>query len=153
MAWVKTAAGMLYHHLLRAGVRIYEYCERPLHGKVAVVDGEWSTVGSSNLDPMSLSFNLEANVIIRDRAFNETLSANLERLMAATCSEVTEQTLGELKGWPLVQSFLAYHFIRRYPRWAQWLPRHVPRLVPAAASAASAAKSMAHAFAGGKEKA
>jgi cardiolipin synthase len=152
MAWVKTASGMLYHHLLRAGVKIYEYCERPLHGKVAVVDGEWATVGSSNLDPMSLSFNLEANVIIRDRGFNETLSANLEQLMVRACSEVTEQTLGELKGWPLVQSFLAYHFIRRYPRWAQWLPRHVPRLVPAAASASSA-KSMAPAFAGGKEKA
>jgi cardiolipin synthase len=116
------------------------------------VDGEWATVGSSNLDPMSLSFNLEANVIIRDRGFNETLSANLEQLMARACSEVTEQTLGELKGWPLVQSFLAYHFIRRYPRWAQWLPRHVPRLVPAAASASSA-KAMAPAFAGGKEKA
>jgi cardiolipin synthase len=51
-------------------VRIYEYCERPLHGKVAVMDDEWATVGSSNLDPLSLSLNLEANVIIRDRAFN-----------------------------------------------------------------------------------
>ena len=147
MAFVKTAAGMLYHHLLRSGVKIYEYCERPLHGKVAVMDDEWATVGSSNLDPMSLSFNLEANVIIRDRAFNETLSANLNKLMCAACSEVTEQKLGELKGWPMVQSFLAYHFTRRYPRWAQWLPRHVPRLVPAAASASTPA------FAGAKEKA
>jgi hypothetical protein len=45
---------MLYHHLLRAGVRIYEYCDRPLHGKVALMDDEWATVGSSNLDPLSL---------------------------------------------------------------------------------------------------
>jgi cardiolipin synthase len=131
MAFVKTAAEMLYHYLLRSGVRIYEYCERPLHGKVAVMDDEWATVGSSNLDPMSLSFNLEANVIIRDKAFTEVLSANLDKLMCNACSQVTEQQLGELKGWPLARSFLAYHFTRFYPRWAQWLPRHVPRLVPA----------------------
>jgi cardiolipin synthase A/B len=135
MPFVKTAASMLYHYLLRAGVKIYEYCERPLHGKVAVMDDEWATVGSSNLDPMSLSFNLEANVIIRDRGFNQTLSANLDKLMCGACSEVTQLTLGELQGWEKVRSFLAYHFTRHYPRWAQWLPRHVPRLLPAAGGA------------------
>ena len=151
MPFVKTAAEMLYHHLLRSGVKIYEYCQRPLHGKVAVMDDEWSTVGSSNLDPMSLSFNLEANVIIRDRGFNQTLSANLEKLMCSACSQVTVQELGDLKGWPMVRSFLAYHFTRHYPRWAQWLPRHVPRLVPAAGSQG---KPLAPVFAGGgKEKA
>lgn len=130
MPFVKTAASMLYHYLLRAGVRIYEYCERPLHGKVAIVDDDWATVGSSNLDPMSLSFNLEANVIIRDRHFNEVLSANLDKLMCHACSEVTAVGLGELQGWEKARSFLAYHFTRHYPRWAQWLPRHVPRLLP-----------------------
>lgn len=150
MPFVKIAAGMLYHNLLRAGVRIYEYCERPLHGKVAVMDDDWSTVGSSNLDPMSLSFNLEANVIIRDRDFTRTLAANLEKLMCNACNQVTEQALGELRGWPLVQSFLAYHFTRRYPRWAQWLPRHVPRLLP---TAPSTGKPVLPAFAGAaKEK-
>jgi cardiolipin synthase len=148
MAFVKTAAEMLYHHLLGAGIKVYEYCERPLHGKVAVMDDEWSTVGSSNLDPMSLVFNLEANVIIRDRGFNQTLSANLDKLMCDACNQVTEDKLPELKGWPLVRSFLAYHFTRRYTRWAGWLPRHVPRLLPTAATN----KDMAPAFAGGKEK-
>lgn len=135
MPIVKTAATTLYHHLLRAGVRIYEYCDRPLHGKVAVMDDEWATVGSSNLDPMSLSFNLEANVIIRDPGFNAILSDRLERLMCKSCNEITVQSLGALQGWDKVRSFLAYHFTRRYPRWAQWLPRHVPRLLPAAAMA------------------
>jgi cardiolipin synthase len=150
MAFVKTAAEMLYHHLLRAGVRIYEYCDRPLHGKVAVMDEEWSTVGSSNLDPMSLAFNLEANVIIRDRGFNQTLAANLDKLMCASCNEITLQALGELKGWPLVRSFLGYHFTRRYPIWATWLPRHVPRLLP---PEANAGKPLPPAFAALKEKA
>jgi cardiolipin synthase len=132
MAFVKTAAMMLYHHLLKAGVRIYEYCDRPLHGKVALMDDEWSTVGSSNLDPMSLALNMEANVIIRDREFNRTLADRLDKLMCASCNEITLETMGELKGLPLVHSFLAYHFTRRYPRWAGWLPSRLPRLLPAA---------------------
>jgi cardiolipin synthase len=131
MPFVKTAAEMLYHHLLKAGVRIYEYCDRPLHGKVALVDDDWATVGSSNLDPLSLALNLEANVIIRDRAFNQELSAKLEKLMCESCSRIEMTQVGDLKGWAWVRSFLAYHFTRRYPRWASWLPRHVPRLMPA----------------------
>lgn len=131
MPWVKTAAEMLYHHLLRAGVRIYEYCDRPLHGKVALMDDEWATVGSSNLDPLSLALNLEANVIIRDRAFNHELATRMDKLMCEACNEIRHEQLGELKGMAWLRSFLAYHFTRRYPRWAAWLPRHVPRLFPA----------------------
>jgi cardiolipin synthase len=86
MPIVKTAASMLYHRLLAAGVRIYEYCERPLHGKVALMDDEWATVGSSNLDPLSLALNLEANVIIRDRTFNHHLHEQLLRLMRHSCN-------------------------------------------------------------------
>lgn len=51
---------------------MYEYRRRPLHGKVALMDDHWATVGSSNLDPLSLSLNLEANIIIHDRAFNQS---------------------------------------------------------------------------------
>jgi cardiolipin synthase A/B len=131
MAIVKTAASMLYHHLLAAGVRIFEYRVRPLHGKVALMDDEWATVGSSNLDPLSLALNLEANVIIRDREFNRELAAKLDHLMRHSCHQIEREAVGELRGWQLLRSFLAYHFTRRYPGWAQWLPRHVPRLQPA----------------------
>ncbi|MDB5749756.1 MAG: ybhO [Ramlibacter sp.] len=134
MPIVKTAAEMLYHHLTHAGVKIFEYCDRPLHGKVAVIDDDWATVGSSNLDPLSLSLNLEANVIIRDRGFNAALSSNLEKLMCNSCNQVKAEDLGELKGWALARSLLAYHFTLRYPRWASWLPRHAPRLQPATAT-------------------
>jgi cardiolipin synthase len=131
MPIVKTAATMLYHALARSGVRIYEYCERPFHGKVAVMDDEWATVGSSNLDPLSLALNLEANVVIRDRDFNRELSGRLDHLMQHSCKGICLDDLEELKGWAWVRSFLAFHFTRRYPAWASWLPRHVPRLLPA----------------------
>ncbi|WP_414696956.1 cardiolipin synthase ClsB [Paraburkholderia sp.] len=58
------AVPFLYHALLRAGVQIAEYEKTLLHGKVAVVDSNWGTVGSSNLDALSLMLNNEANVVI-----------------------------------------------------------------------------------------
>lgn len=127
---VKTAASMLYHHLLHAGVRIYEYCERPLHGKVALVDSQWSTVGSSNLDPLSLSLNLEANLIVRDRAFNALLAERLQALMENNSQRIEAGQLGEWSAWRLLRSFFIFHLLRWYPSWAGWLPRHAPRLKP-----------------------
>lgn len=129
MAIVKTAANMLYHHLLSAGVQIFEYCERPLHGKVAVSDDEWATVGSSNLDPLSLSLNLEANVIIKDRAFNQHLSARLAHLMDNSCKQIRQGDLEESTWWRVVRSFFVFHLLSRFPAWAGWLPAHTPRLM------------------------
>lgn len=128
MPIVQTAAAMLYHHLLRGGVRIYEYCERPLHGKVAVVDDEWSTVGSSNLDPLSLSLNLEANVMIYDREFNRVLRNRLDWLMERGCRKVVASDLNESHWWRQFRSFFLFHVLRKYPSWAGRLPAHAPRL-------------------------
>ncbi len=133
MPIVKTAASMLYHHLVHAGVKVYEYCERPLHGKVALVDDRWATVGSSNLDPLSLALNLEANVLIHDQAFNATLHARLDHLMRNACEQIEADRIGPPTRWELLRSFFVFHVLRRYPGWASWLPRHAPRLVPAEA--------------------
>jgi cardiolipin synthase len=138
MAIVKTAANMLYHYLLAGGVRIFEYDERPLHGKVAVADDAWATVGSSNLDPLSLSLNLEANVIIKDRAFNQYLSARLAYLIAHNCRQIGPGDLVESSWWRVVRSFFVFHLLRRYPAWAGWLPAHVPRLTLASPDTAVA---------------
>jgi cardiolipin synthase A/B len=127
MAIVKTGAELLHAHLQRAGVKIYEYCQRPFHGKVALVDDEWATVGSSNLDPLSLSLNLEANIVIRDRAFNQQLAEHLDRLMCESCTEVEPRTAPSL--WESLRSFVVFHFLRRFPRWAGWLPAHTPAVV------------------------
>ena len=135
MPIVKTAATMLYHHLLHAGVRIYEYCDRPLHAKVALMDDEWTTVGSSNLDPLSLSLNLEANVFARGRAFNQLLWERMDKLMRESCQQIGEADLESgWSGWRLVRSFFIFHFLRWYPSWLGWLPRQVPRLTPAEAT-------------------
>jgi cardiolipin synthase len=61
--------------LLDAGVEIHEYSPGFLHAKVAVVDGRWATVGSSNLDPLSLLLAREANVVVEDSRFAQALRA------------------------------------------------------------------------------
>ena len=72
------ATRALYGTLLDAGVELYEYRPSFLHAKVAVVDGLWATVGSSNIDPFSLLLAREANVFVRNAAFAGTLKASLD---------------------------------------------------------------------------
>lgn len=122
----QAAARTLYRHLVEAGVGIHEYCRRPFHGKVAVIDGEWSTVGSSNLDPLSLSLNLEANVFVRDRAFAADLRARLQGLLARDCQVVDQARMPPWRPWHVVTRPLLFHFLRRFPDWAGLLPAHTP---------------------------
>jgi cardiolipin synthase len=71
-------AASFYPQLLEAGVRIVEYRKTQLHAKVAVVDNDWATVGSSNCDALSLFINQEANVVVRDAGFAATLAQRVE---------------------------------------------------------------------------
>ena len=138
MPIVKTAASLLYDHLQRAGVRVYEYCDRPLHGKVALVDEDWSTVGSSNLDPLSLSLNLEANVIIQDRDFNAHLHRRLSHLMDTSCKQIEAAAPSHWNGLRLLRSYAVYHLMRWFPAWAGWLPHHEPTITLASPGTSSA---------------
>lgn len=130
MPVVRIAARLLYPYLLGGGVTIREYCRRPLHGKVALVDDDWATVGSSNLDPLSLALNLEANVIVRDRSFNAELREQLRELSDEHCRRVDPASVhGQAhSGWRVLASTMVFHFLRRFPAWAQWLPAHRPRV-------------------------
>ncbi|MES2509575.1 MAG: cardiolipin synthase ClsB [Pseudomonadota bacterium] len=71
------AARPVYGALLKAGIEIHEYEASFLHAKVAVIDGHWATVGSSNLDPLSLLLAREANVVVEDKVFADELRASL----------------------------------------------------------------------------
>lgn len=71
------ATQALYGALLHGGVRIFEYRRSFLHAKVALVDLDWATVGSSNIDPFSLLLAQEANVVTRAPAFVAALRSNL----------------------------------------------------------------------------
>ena len=128
MLYVRTAARLLYPSLVKDGVQVYEYCRRPLHAKVAVIDGQWCTVGSSNLDPLSLSLNLEANVLVNDRDFARELRQRLQTLEREHCRLIHPDNLPRRTGWRYALSALGYHVARRFPSWLQRLPGSVPRI-------------------------
>ena len=71
------ATRALYGNFLDSGIEIYEYHKSLMHAKVAVVDNQWTTVGSSNIDPFSLLLAREANVVIKDEAFASELRKSL----------------------------------------------------------------------------
>jgi len=65
-AIVRRASRANYPKLVKAGVLVYEYKGRMAHEKVAVMDGRWSTLGSSNLDARSFDNNDELNLVVTD---------------------------------------------------------------------------------------
>ncbi len=65
-----------FRELLHAGIRIYEYKGRMIHAKTAIVDNDWSTVGSLNFDNISLRYNFEANIVSTDRQFAKELESH-----------------------------------------------------------------------------
>jgi cardiolipin synthase len=130
MPWVSACSRLLYNYLLKEGVKIYEYVKRPLHGKVAVVDNQWTTVGSSNLDPLSLAFNLEANLFIEDPTFNQKLYTHLEQLVKSSCKPISLQRAMRGYWWRMPLIFICFHFARYFPSIAGWLPAHSPVLKP-----------------------
>lgn len=128
MPIAKFGARMLYNYLMNAGVEIHEYCRRPLHGKVALADYEWSTVGSSNLDPLSLSLNLEANLIIRDHVFNRVLHERLDHLLQNDCRRIPIERIMRGYWWRAPLAFVIFHFLRHFPALVGIFPAHKPRL-------------------------
>lgn len=126
--YVKFAGATLYDHLLNIGVEIWEFMERPAHAKVAVMDDHWATVGSSNLDPFSLSLNLEANLFIRDRKFADGLRSNLETLLETHCRQVTRDEVAHRHPIWHLWRWVGYHLLRHFPKLAAWVPVLTPRL-------------------------
>jgi len=98
------AARPVYGPLMAAGIEIHEYTASFLHAKVAVIDADtsrpWATVGSSNLDPLSLLLAREANVVVRDPAFAQDLRARLLHAMGQGSRPVAAQ---EYANRPLLQ--------------------------------------------------
>lgn len=86
-----------YQRMLEAGIKLYEYDPVMIHAKTAVVDGVWSTVGSSNLDFRSLIHNDEANAIVIGREFGK----EMEDLFQRDMEQSTEVTLQQWEDRPL----------------------------------------------------
>ncbi len=93
---VRRASRASWGELLRAGVEIYEYGPTMFHVKSLVVDGLWTTVGSTNFDSRSFSTNDEANLNVFDAAF----AAEQVRIFEADLGRSRRITLQEWQGRP-----------------------------------------------------
>jgi cardiolipin synthase A/B len=83
--WAPVYAGRShYDELLEAGVRLYEWHEALMHAKTAVIDGEWASVGSTNLDWRSFVHNYEADLIVLEPEFARELERRFQRDVAAS---------------------------------------------------------------------
>jgi len=100
-----------YSELLEAGVKIYEQSTSLLHAKTAVVDKVWSTVGSTNLDFLSLLNNDEVNAVILSREF----AVEMEKMFAGDLADSKQIHRDEWEKRPLlprVRSWFLNLFVR-----------------------------------------
>ena len=109
---LRYASRALYGTLLDAGVEIHEYHESFLHAKVAVVDGRWATVGSSNIDPFSLTLAREANIAVDDTVFCGELRTSLRKAMQNRTIQVARTSWHRQALWRKAPIWLAYAIVR-----------------------------------------
>jgi len=105
---LRFATQALYVAVLKSNIRIFEYEKSFMHAKVAVIDGEWATVGSSNIDPFSLLLAKEANLVVRDQDFAGQLRQSLLLAMGSGAQEV------------ISKNFARQHFHSRLLRWLSY---------------------------------
>jgi len=106
------ATQALYGNFLDAGIEIYEYRKSFLHAKVAVIDGHWATVGSSNIDPFSLLLSREANVVVDDEEFGATLTQSLKLTMATDGQRIFRDNWKQQPVWLRFISWFSYGLLR-----------------------------------------
>jgi cardiolipin synthase len=106
------ATQALYGKLLDAGIRIFEYRQSFLHAKVAVIDSQWATVGSSNIDPFSLLLAKEANVVVLDHKFATELRQSLGKAMLEGAQELPPQRWHQLPWHARLLRWASYNLVR-----------------------------------------
>lgn len=106
------ATRALYGALLEAGVEIYEYRRSFMHAKVAVIDGRWATVGSSNIDPFSLLLAREANVVVEDEGFAGQLRGLLLEDITRGARMVRARHWSRQPLWRRIPYWIAYGLAR-----------------------------------------
>ena len=106
----------VYGSLMAAGVQIHEYQRSFLHAKVAVIDAghshPWATVGSSNLDPLSLLLAREANLVVQDQAFASELRQRLVQAMHDGGRQVEPEEESRWAWSKRVKGWMAYGLMR-----------------------------------------
>jgi cardiolipin synthase len=108
------ATHAFYSEFLNKGIAIHEYRKSFMHSKVAVIDGTWATVGSSNIDPFSLLLAREANVFISDPGFADELRTDILASIAAGAVPILAQQWQAENAFKRAASKLALVMVRLF---------------------------------------
>jgi cardiolipin synthase A/B len=109
----KRATNFLYDFILRNNITIYEYLPSNLHAKVATVDGNWSTIGSYNMNHLSDYGSVEMNADILDSRFAEKFEGLLREIIEKDCRQVTFEEYIQRKTWLFqLTDWFSYQMIR-----------------------------------------
>jgi len=114
------ASRALYRQLLDAGIEIFEYRRSFMHAKVAVIDNHWATVGSSNIDPLSLLLAREANIVVEDIEFARGLRSSLEAAMTTGAEPVRRMVWRKQRLPTRIVSWLCYEIVRFLTGWSSY---------------------------------
>ena len=109
---VMWATKFLYGSLLKQGMELYEWEKSVLHGKFAVVDNHWTTIGSFNLNHLSSYGSIEMNVAINSDDFGKITSKYLYTIIEQ-CDKIIFDTLEKRNGiFRRFRNFISYYFVR-----------------------------------------
>lgn len=108
----------LYSKLLRSNIELYEWKKSVLHGKTAVIDSNWTTVGSFNLNNLSSFASIEMNVAIDSEEFAKEYLVHLQDIIGQ-CEEITPETLT-----------LKYGVASKFSNWVSyWIARIIEIII------------------------
>ncbi|MBK7967860.1 MAG: phospholipase [Bacteroidetes bacterium] len=110
---VKYASDYLYGWLLKNNIRIFESKELMVHGKVAIVDETWATVGSYNQNHLSAYLSIELNLDIVNTAFAKEFNDHLLHVINTECIEVTHDSYYSKSSWySKLKRWISYQLVR-----------------------------------------
>lgn len=105
----KNAERFMYDWLLRNNVAIYEYQNNILHGKIAVCDDHWMTIGSYNINDISAYASVELNLDVKNASFARHITQTLEEIIENDCTAVTKESHTRTK-----------NILKQFFRWASY---------------------------------
>ena len=105
----KSAERFIYRWLLRHNIEIFEYQPAVLHGKVAVCDGRWASIGSYNINNISAYASIELNLEIRNEPFAGEVNSVLEKIIKEDCVKITA-----------IYQSKSNNLFQRFARWVSY---------------------------------
>lgn len=116
----RLATSYLYSYLHKHNIKIYEWKKSVLHGKLAVVDESWTTIGSFNLNHLSSHGSIETNVEVLGKQFASGVKKHLSEIILNGCVKIEKKSASNLKGRFL--GAVAYFFVRTTINFIALLP-------------------------------